>query len=146
MAVYRPNLYMQLSFSGVDDAEFVTVNTVHSLHPSLSHFHFGTCLHYQPYRYADCAVCDVMQYVDPVNNHYNYIFPNCKYYSNHDFTTSVRNHTRAGLSLIHFNARSLSSNFKLIADYLTGLRYKFDIIAISKTWLNMHTQDDYELE
>ena len=78
-----------------------------------------------------------MQDVDPVNNHYNYIFPNCKYYSNHDFTTSFGNHTRAGLSFIHFNARSLSSN---------SLKYKFDIIAKSETWLNMHTQDDYELE
>ena len=77
--------------------------------------------------------------------HY-YIIPNCKYYSNHDFTTSFGKHTRAGLSFIHFNARSLSSNFKLVADYLTDLKYKFDIIAISETWLNMHTQDDYELE
>ena len=72
MAISRPNLCLQLPFSGIDDASFLTVNTVDSLHPSLSHFHFGTCLQYQPYRYADYAVCDVMQDVDPVNNHYNY--------------------------------------------------------------------------
>ena len=49
-------------------------------------------------------------------------------------------------SFILMLAASVQISSKLIADYLTELKYKFDIIAISETWLSMHTQDDYELE
>ena len=45
MAISRPKLCLQLQFSGIDNAEFLTVNTEDSLHPSLSHFNFGTMLY-----------------------------------------------------------------------------------------------------
>ena len=41
-----------------------------------------------------------------------------------------------GLSFIHFNCRSLKSNFVNLHSYLQTLKQKFDIIAISETWLN----------
>ena len=44
-----------------------------------------------------------------------------------------------GLSIIHFNARSLNANFVKMYDYLNGLSLNFDIIAISETWI----QSDY---
>jgi len=37
--------------------------------------------------------------------------------------------------LIHFNSRSLQSNFEAIQDYLNQFKSKFNIIAISETWL-----------
>ena len=40
--------------------------------------------------------------------------------------------TRTGLSFIHFNARSLNTNFGKIRDYVDELKITFDIIAISE--------------
>ena len=87
-----------------------------------------------------------MQDVDPVNNHYKNIFPNCKYYSCQDFTASYGNYMKKGLSFINFNARSLSSNFKFISNFLTELNTKFDLITISETLSNIQTVDDYDLK
>ena len=50
------------------------------------------------------------------------------------------------LSFIHFNARSLSSNFKYISNFLTELNITFDLITISETWSNTHNVDDYHLK
>ena len=51
-----------------------------------------------------------------------------------------------GLSFIHFNARSLSSNFKYIYNFLTELNITFDLITISETWSNTQNVDDYDLK
>ena len=134
---------MQLPFYDIDDTEFLTLNSSELLHECDLN---STCLSYQPYRYADYNVCDAMHDVDPVNNHYNYIFPNCKYYSCQDFTASFGNYMKNGLSFIHFNARSLNSNFKYISNFLSELNIKFDLITISETWSNTHTIDDYDLK
>ena len=53
-----------------------------------------------------------------------------------DVTASYGNYMKKGLSFIHFNARSLSSNFKFISNFLTELNTKFDLITISETWSN----------
>ena len=37
--------------------------------------------------------------------------------------------------MIHFNARSLNTNFDKIRDYVYELKIPFDIIAIPETWL-----------
>ena len=139
MAVTQHRSLLQLPFYGIEDTEFVTLNSSELLHECDLN---GTCLLYQPYRYADYNVCDVMQDVDPVNNHYKYIFPNCKYYSCQDFTASYGNYMKKGLPFIHFNARSLSSNFMFISNSLTELNTKFDLITISETWSNTLTVDD----
>ena len=44
-----------------------------------------------------------------------------------------------GLKIIHFNARSLKSNFEQIRMYLTTLDVSFHIIAISDTWFTGDT-------
>ena len=51
------------------------------------------------------------------------------------FSTSSKPLT-PGIYCIHLNARSLNSNFREIDDYLSSLNYKFDIIAISETWVS----------
>ena len=143
MAVTQHRCLLQLPFYDIDDTEFLTLNSSELLHECALNC---TCLSYQPYRYADYNVCDAMHDVDPVNNHCNYIFPNCKYYSCQDFTASFGNYMKNGLSFIHFNARSLNSNFKYISNFLTELNIKFDLITISETWSNTHTVDDYDLK
>ena len=163
MAVTQHRCLLQLPFYDIDDTEFLTLNSSELLHEcdlngtclSYQPYRYadynecdlnGTCLSYQPYRYADYNECDAMHDVDPVNNHYNYIFPNCKYYSCQDFTASFGNYMKNGLTFIHFNARSLNSNFKYISNFLTELNITFDLITISETWSNTRTVDDYDLK
>ena len=42
---------------------------------------------------------------------------------------------RSGLSMIHFNARSLKANYDFIRDYVYKMKKDVHIIAISETWL-----------
>lgn len=48
--------------------------------------------------------------------------------------------------MIHFNSRSLYSNFSKIKDYLQQFQQRFSVIAISETWLsdNKDLQDGLE--
>ena len=78
-----------------------------------------------------------MQDIDPVNNHYNYIFRNRKYYSCQDFTASFGNYMKNGLPFIHIKARSLNSNSKYISNFLTEFNIKFDLITISEMIMNL---------
>ena len=56
-------------------------------------------------------------------------------YSGNVFSTSSKPLT-PWIYFIHLNARSLNSNFREIDDNLSSLNYKFDIIAISETWVS----------
>ena len=94
----------------------------------------GLNLNYQPYKYTDYNECNSAHDSD-MHNHFTNIFPDTKYYSGHVFNTS-RKPLTPGISFIHLNARSLSSNFREIDDYLSSLNYQFDIIAISETWVS----------
>lgn len=57
--------------------------------------------------------------------------PDCEYYTEEDFKVGMR-----GFSLIHFNSRSLYSNFSKIKDYLYTFEEKFSVIAFSETWIS----------
>ena len=91
-------------------------------------------LNYQPYKYSDYNDCNSAHDSDK-NNLFTYIFPDSKYCSGNVFSTSSTS-LAPGISCIHLNARSLNSNFKEIDHYLSSLNYKFDIIAISETWVS----------
>ena len=56
-----------------------------------------------------------------------------KCYTPCEFNAKFSN--RFGLSLIHFNARSLQKNFDAINDFLLLVKHSFSIIAISETWI-----------
>ena len=58
----------------------------------------------------------------------------CDYYTNDEFCCRISNNY--GLSVIHFNCRSLKANFNSLQKYLISLNRQFDIIALSETWLN----------
>ena len=71
LTVNNAAISMQLPFGDIDDNDFFTPN-LRELAPINSH------LAYQSYRYADYKECDnCLQDLDPVNNHFNNIFPNC---------------------------------------------------------------------
>ena len=65
-------------------------------------------------------MCDYDRLIDPVNNLYNNILVNCKYYDNFQFNVLSKKEN-TGLSIIHFNARSLNANFDHIKDFLCTL-------------------------
>lgn len=49
------------------------------------------------------------------------------------------------MSLIHFNSRSLYSNFEHIRDYLGHFKRQFNIIAISDNWITADKHDEFNL-
>lgn len=69
---------------------------------------------------------------DPEIHFYQNINMDCEYYSEDKFNANVK---MEGFSVVHFNSRSLYSNFSKINDYLQQFQQKFSAIAISETWL-----------
>ena len=59
---------------------------------------------------------------------------NCDYYTNDEFNCKFSN--IYGLSVLHFNCRSVKANFSNLQDYILSLVKNFDIIAVTETWLN----------
>jgi len=57
---------------------------------------------------------------------------NCHYYLSNQLDTNLEHVT--GLSLIHFNARSLQASCENIEQFINLLNRSFDIIAFSETW------------
>jgi hypothetical protein len=82
--------------------------------------------------------------IDP-NNLFDSIDTSCSYFTDTEFKKNVS--AIQGLSFIHFNARSLCSNFDSIKTYIQDLNKPFDVIAISETWLNEHVNiKDYSID
>lgn len=51
------------------------------------------------------------------------------------------------LSLIHINIRSIRQNFESLQYFLSQFESKFDVIALTETWLDSKTnQEDYNIE
>ena len=67
----------------------------------------------------------------------------CIYYdSNFNiFDDNINNNNT--ISIMHFNARSLSKNMNDITNYLDCITLKFDIIVITETWLNKFNSNVY---
>lgn len=77
---------------------------------------------------------------DPDNYYYNTTTTNiCEYYTDDQFNISIK--MENALSVIHFNSRSLYKNFSKIKEYLSKFN-KFNIIAISETWLDEEKASD----
>ena len=93
---------------------------------------------YDSFKYSEYKMCDYENKVDPENNYYNDLALTCKYFTDSQFNNDVyvNNVTKTIFSLIHFNVRGLSANFGEIQDYLQSLKMKFDVIAITETWLD----------
>ena len=70
-------------------------------------------------------------------NSFNALSIESPYYNYEEFNNKVINAKQ--FSIIHINCRSLRSNFLKIMNLLESLRHSFDVIALSKTWLNDNT-------
>ena len=86
---------------------------------------------FQQFAYSDHGVCDYDRLIDPVNNLYNNILVNCKYYDNFQFNVLSKKEN-TGLSIIHFNARSLNANFDHIKDFLCTLNIPLMLLLYQK--------------
>ena len=82
--------------------------------------------------------------IDPESNFFDYVKRNCCYYTERQFKEKFN--LKRGISIIHFNSRSLYANFNKIKDYLLHYTMQFNIIAISESWLNYDKGTDFELE
>lgn len=60
--------------------------------------------------------------------------------------TSSTGRSNGEFSIIHFNSRSLYSNFEHIKGYLQNISHRFNIIAISETWITENRGVNFELE
>lgn len=79
--------------------------------------------------------------IDPEANFYNENKSNSEYYAENQFN----NLNLDGFSIIHFNSRSLYTNFVQIKDYLKSLKHTFQVIAISETWLTNEKASNFVL-
>lgn len=72
--------------------------------------------------------------IDPESNCFKNVNNKCCYYSEDQFKTDIK--LDNGISIIHFNSRSLYTNFHNIKDYLSQFKTPFRVVAISETWLS----------
>ena len=72
----------------------------------------------------------------------------CNYYTEDMFNLEVKNSmksTSSSLSLFHTNIRSVSQNLNNLTAFLGTLDYKFQIIALSETWLHEQNTELYNI-
>ncbi len=67
----------------------------------------------------------------------------CQYY---DESTFVEEGDQNSMSLLHLNIRSSNKNLSQLKLYLGTLKYKFDIMGLTKTWLTNKICDINELK
>ena len=69
------------------------------------------------------------------NNVYNDILMSCKYHTEQQLNYDIQLTKTIGISLIHFNARSLNKNIDKIIYCIHALECSFYVIAIIETWM-----------
>ena len=95
--------------------------------------------------YTEYNYCDFENQVDPDNNFFNDINNVCKYYTDDQFNENVN--TSGSFNVIHLNARSIKANFENVKTFLDVLNCKFDVIAVSETWLCESDElEDYSIK
>ena len=69
----------------------------------------------------------------------------CKYFDEGSFTKMVEqsNVQPNSLSLMHVNVRSVQRNYDNFESYMHSLKHSFDVVALSETWLNDVTADNF---
>ena len=122
-------------FYNIDDDEFTVINTFMDLDLNLAHIYKESLeFDFKPFNYTEFSSSDFQQEIDPGNNFFNEIKFNCKYFTEDQLRHSISK--KDGLSIIHFNCRSLNANFTKIEDCLHDIGKTFDVIAISESWLD----------
>ena len=96
-------------------------------------------LNYEPFKYIENNNDFICDGIDTNSNIHNKICVDSLYYTESEFKEHFKCKQKASsnFSLVHFNYRSMTSNLKdKLKDSVIGLDFKFDVIAISETWLN----------
>ena len=130
----------------IDNDEFCYINSSIDVNEDLFSM-YKTCKNIKKdtLKYNDFNICDFENKIDPQNNYYNEFENKCDYYTNVEFCNKVT--CNDGFSLIHFNCRSLKANAKNINSYIDSLNYRFDVIALTETWLNKDDNvNDFNIE
>ena len=83
---------------------------------------------------------DVKQYYD--GNYFNTF--TASNYLTHEQLSRMSVEIENSFSLVHFNCRSLKSNFDDIENLLYRCNANFKVIGLSETWMNDEKGDDYE--
>lgn len=91
----------------------------------------------------ECKTSDIVNDTDPDTNFYSKININCEYYTEVEYNKQIK--MNDALSIIHFNSRSLYTKLGKIKDYLSKFR-KFNVVAVSETWLDDEKVDDMKLD
>ena len=92
---------------------------------------------------------DPLVNIDADENHFGYDvfqYENVNIYNSENFNELVENNFRQShnsLSLVHINIRSISRNYDSLSASLATLKLKFDIIALSESWLKDTALDIY---
>ena len=101
-------------------------------------------MNFKTFDYAEHKMYDPESNFDPDNHFYKNNNNNTyEYYTDDQFNINVK--MENALSIIHFNSRSLYKNFSKTKEYLSKLQ-KFNIIAISETWLDGEKASDMGLD
>ena len=87
---------------------------------------------------------DIENDIDPERHFYGNININCEYYTEEKFNKHVEMGDSA-LSVLHVNSRSLYTKLEDFKDYLCKFK-KFNVIAVTETWLNETKQNDMQLD
>lgn len=127
------------------DAEgprYVPTVVTQDLHSGLGHYGLWGDLENEEGLYGrECQI-------DPESNFYNRptsCTDNCGYFTDQQFNDFDFDGDGV-LSIIHFNSRSLNRNFPRIVDYLNQFKRKFNVIAVSETWLHDDNANDFVMK
>lgn len=112
--------------------------TTYKSHCKYENFNFKT------FNHTDHKMYEIENNIDLENHFFNNVNNNCcEYYTEEEFNRTVE--MEGALSIIHFNSRSLYKNYEQIKDFLWQFN-KFNLIAVSETWLDDEKVQDVELE
>ena len=134
-------------FSEIDDDDFFVINNSIEIKLNLANV-YRECLDlsFKPFNISEYSNSDFQRELDPENNFFNSINIDCKYYMDTELSHQIKHQN--GFSIIHFNCRSMNANFSKLENCLHSIGHKFDVIAISETWLDKnsssHTLEGYE--
>ena len=106
-------------------------------------------LNYEPFKYIENNNYFMCDGIDPDSNIHKNICVDSLYYTESEFKEhfEFKQKGSCSFSLIHFNCRSMASNFDKLKDSVKGLDFPFDVIAISETWLkDNETNSSYSID
>ena len=106
-------------------------------------------LNYEPFKYIENNNYFMCDGIDPDSNIHKNICVDSLYYTESEFKEhfEFKQKGSCSFSLIHFNCRSMASNFDILKDSVKGLDFPFDVIAISETWLkDNETNSSYSID